>query len=186
MQHFPHLICIYSRKPKIIQKERTKIMKKILILFLFTGMISLAGCQFLQTSKPKEENAQIANPFQDCKNMEEAEALAGFDMKTPNKIPEYKKAIIQAIKGELLQVYYAKGEEEILIRKGNGSDDISGIYEEFDSEEQVFSDNKKITLKSNGTKTYLATWIENTYAYSIWCSEGMDKKEILNLIQQTC
>ena len=161
-------------------------MKKILILFLFTGIISLAGCQFLQTSKPEEENAQIASPFQDCKNMEEAEALAEFDMKTPDKIPEYKKAIIQAIKGELLQVYYAKGEEEILIRKSSGSDDVSGIYEEFDSEEQIFSDNNKITLKSNGTKTYLATWIENTYAYSIWCSEGMDKKEILNLIQQTC
>ena len=160
-------------------------MKKILILFLFTGMISLAGCQYLQTSKPKEENAQIANPFHDCKNMEDAEALAGFDMKTPDNVPEYKKAVIQAIKGELLQVYYAKGEEELLIRKGNGSDDISGIYEEFDSEEQVSSNGKKIALKSNGTKTYLATWTKENYAYSIWCSEGMDKKEILNLVRQT-
>lgn len=161
-------------------------MKKILILFLLTGIISITGCQFSQTSKSEEETAQIANPFHDCKTIEEAEALAGFDMETPDKISGYKKAVIQAVKGELLQVFYTKGEEEILIRKGSGSDDISGIYEEFDSEEQVFSDNKKITLKSNGTKTYLATWIKDTYAYSIWCSEGMDKKEILNLVQQTC
>ena len=106
-------------------------------------------------------------------------------METPDKISGYKKAVIQAVKGELLQVFYTKGEEEILIRKGSGSDDISGIYEEFDSEEQVFSDNKKITLKSNGTKTYLATWTEDTYAYSIWCSEGIDREEILNLVRQT-
>lgn len=167
-------------------------MKKTFILFLFTGILLIAGCLFLagvHFSSPTdstEETAQIANPFHDCKNMKEAKTLAGFDMEAPEKISGYKQSTIQAIKGELLQVYYTNGEDEILIRKGTGSDDISGIYEEFDSEEQVFSGSKKIALKSNGTKTYLATWTDNANVYSIWCSEGMDKKEILNLVQQTC
>lgn len=116
-----------------------------------------------------------------------------------SKISGYKKAVIQAVKEELLQVFYTKGEEEILIRKGSGSDDISGIYEEFDSEgnednsgdyneytqtNKIQIGSSVINIKGNDGKYDLAIWNDGTYSYSINLSTALDEKQFIKLLKK--
>ena len=63
------------------------------------------------------QDDQIPNPWKDYKTLKDAEDATGFSIKLPKKITGYKKSVIQAVDQEILQVYYEKGEEEVLIRK---------------------------------------------------------------------
>lgn len=115
-----------------------------------------------------EENVSIANPFTDCVNLDEARAVAGFDMKAPGEIGIYDKASYTAIKGYLLQIQYAADENRyICVRKAAGSGDISGDWNVYAREQTKTVGTKTVVMKGNGGQVSLATWTEGGYTYSV-------------------
>ena len=77
-----------------------------------------------------------------CSNytsVKDAEDAAGLSVKLPKKITGYQKDGIQAIDGEILQVFYKNGKKELLIRKAFVSQgkDISGDYNTYDVTQKV-------------------------------------------------
>ena len=156
-------------------------MKKKLVVLTLCGMmamsavtVQMAGTVFA-ADRPEtsviaaQEGEQIPNPWQDYTSVKDA---------------------IQAIDGEILQVFYKNGKKELLIRKAFVSQgkDISGVYNTYDVTQKVSVKGKKgkVTVKGTKEKKYLATWNDGTYSYSIYTSAGMSKNRIdYNRIRQT-
>lgn len=89
------------------------------------------------------------SPFLDCGTMNDAAALAGFDMSLPGT-PDR----IQAWKGTMIQAFYGENGNDMLIRKAVGSEDCSGDYNSYAQEVAVDG----VTLKGENDAFSLAVW----------------------------
>lgn len=167
-----------------MKKKMAVVVCSIAVLVM---AVSMMGCgKKAEAEVPEGENTQIPNPFVDCETMADAEKLAGFDIMVPEQIKGYEKELIQAIDGELIQVFYVNPEDEkdeILIRKGVGSDDISGNYENFAETTTAAAGNLEVTLKGNDGKVTIAVWTTGSYTFSIQVDAGASQDEILSLVE---
>lgn len=175
-------------------------MKKKLVVLTLCGMmamsavtVQMAGTVFAADNSKTpviaaQEGEQIPNPWKDYTSLKDAEDAAGLSVKLPKKITGYQKDGIQAIDGEILQVFYKNGEKKLLIRKAfiSQGKDISGDYNTYDVTQKVSVKGKKgkVTVKGTKEKKYLATWNDGTYSYSVYTSAGMSKKALIKLVKQ--
>lgn len=127
------------------------------------------------------EHVQIPNPWVDCKTIEEAQTLAGFDFQLPELPEGYTIDHISVIKDEILQVICTKGEQELCIRKGVGTEDISGDYNTYDTTVTKELTANNATLKGNDGNFYLAIWNDGEYAYAVFSSEALTEEEMTQL-----
>jgi predicted secreted protein len=124
--------------------------------------------------------AQIANPFQDCSTLEEAASIAGFTFSAPDQVSGNAVSAIQAIDGRMIQVFYG---DQTLLRKGNGTDDISGDYNEYDETAAVTISGLQVTERGKDGLVMCAVWTDGTYAYAIDAADqGLDASQIESLV----
>ena len=156
-------------------------MKKGIMMLTLTG----ATMVFAMTGCGAKENTKIPNPWTDCGTLEEAEEKSGFSMEVPETIGEYSKTLIQNMDQEIIQVFYEKNgtDDSILIRKGTGSDDISGDYNKYTEIKETQIGDVQVTEKGNDGTVSLATWTTEDYSYSI-SVPGMSEDEIAVIIEQ--
>lgn len=157
-----------------------------------TNILDLTDAQAAQygvdTSASYFSDMQIANPFVDCDSLDAAAEIAGFELTLPEALDGYPNRTVQAIENNLIQVFCADGDmaqsdtEYILLRKGVGSEDISGDYNEYTSVTEQDVDGKTVTLKGDGSIIYLATWTDGDYSYSVSFSDGADLDTVLALV----
>lgn len=133
----------------------------------------------------KEDNStQIPNPFTEYKSVEDAKAAVSFDAVLPTKLPdEYEFASASTMGSDFLQVFYKKGESEIMYRVAVGSDDISGDYNVYDITETEKIKDSKVELKGDENKCSLAVWNDNESAYSLNSEKGIEKAEMTKIIE---
>lgn len=127
----------------------------------------------------------MPNPWTDCQTLREAEEKTGFSIAVPDQIDGYTQTTIQTLGKKIIQVFYENNaqpdDEQILIRKGSGSDDISGNFNSYDEKIQVNINNYQVTEQGNDGKIMLATWTDAGYTYSV-STPGLSKDEIENII----
>ena len=174
-------------------------MKKITIIFLSTAIaLSFSACA--KTPKPQDsttqdngkavvsENIGTPNPFIDCKTIEEAEELAGFTMSLPKQLPDgYSLKQILAIKDEMIQVFYENGDDQLLIRKAVGTEDISGDYNSYPENQNITVNGLTIHTKGSNGTINVATWTDGGYSYSISFqpeAAGVDVDVINHLVEE--
>ncbi|MCR5736009.1 MAG: hypothetical protein K6G22_15525 [Lachnospiraceae bacterium] len=159
-------------------------MRKSFLFVAFVMSIVLSGCAGLDNLMGKfstEKNTNIANPWIDCATIEDAEKIAGYDIMVPDRIEGYPDTFIQAVKKEMIQVFYydAKENEDersrVLIRKGVGNEDISGDYNEYSQIESAEMHGINVDLRGNDNLIYNATWYQGGYAYAILSDEGLSR-----------
>lgn len=133
-----------------------------------------------------EETVGMPNPWTDCKNLNVAEDNVGFSITVPENIEDYTQTMIQTLDKEVIQVLYEKdgqSEDVILIRKGTGSDDISGDYNNYSEKTQLDINKYDVTEQGDDGKVMLATWTDAGYTYSV-STPGLSESEMENIIQQ--
>ena len=131
-----------------------------------------------------ENNVQIPNPFIDCASLAEASQVAGFEMRAPEAVGEYDRVSISAIDGELIDVLYESGDDTVRVRKGAGTEDISGDYNSYAEAAVSKVDGMEVTMKGDAGKVYLAVWTSGEYTYSVSASAGMSRREMADLIRE--
>jgi hypothetical protein len=162
-------------------------MKKLLIALLCVTLL-FCGAACGKTAQTPETTTEIdgkntGNPFIDCATLEEAAAIAGFDLTVPDKIDGYPEVMIQAVKDEMIQVFYTDADaNEILIRKGLGENDISGDYNHYDNQIVKWVGDQTVNFRGNGELMHVAYWITKDNAYSFSVSNGMAMEKIEALI----
>lgn len=127
------------------------------------------------------EFVQSGSPLEECENMEQAEAVAGFAFNVPGKAEDYDMKEITVISKEIIQVTYG---EDLNIRKAEGTEDISGDYNIYENTEIREADGRNITFSGNNGKIMKAVWTDNGYTYSITTSNGIDLEKIINIAEQ--
>lgn len=164
-------------------------MKRFFIVMVVAACTLLAACG-AKKEAAQETNTQIPNPWVDCSTLEEAGKLAGFEITVPDRIDGYPNTYIQAVKDEMIQVFYsdqdmnAENRKTVLIRKGKGSEDISGDYNEYARQEEQEIHGVTATLKGEGEKIFNAVWTQDGFAYSISADEGLTLEQVDALVEQ--
>ncbi len=159
-------------------------------LFLFSSLLTACGADASIGADPSsaqstsDNSAQIPNPWEDCSSLEEAQQLAGFSIQVPDSIDGYPNRSIQVMDTSIVQVLYENDDEQqILIRKGSGSDDISGDYNTYSETSQIIVSDSSVTLKGNDGKIMVAIWNDDSYSYAIDAS-GLIPEDMTALIEQ--
>lgn len=135
------------------------------------GKVKLGDVQTLELGNTDEEsvgeNTQIPNPWQEYKTVSEAAKATGISFSAPEKFESYKVSYVQAM-DEIVEVTYSDGSNEICVRKGRGTDDISGDYNVYKNVSEKKIGGNTVTLKGNGDGVSSASWTDGTYSYSIY------------------
>lgn len=164
-------------------------MKKIIVYILCAVItLSFTACSNNSPSKDSTQkqtigdNAQIPNPFVDCKTIADANKIVGFTVVAPKNLPTgYSQDTIRAIKDDLVEIIYVKGEKKISFRQGKDSKDISGDYNEYKESNTLTIGSLQVTIKGDNGEVNLAVWTDGDYAYAI-SSEGLDNNTISDMI----
>lgn len=137
-------------------------------------------------SATTEESVQIPNPFIPCATLQAAADIAGFSLDAPDAYEAYDHTTIQAIEGEMIEVIYedASETEGLRIRKGVGTDPISGDYNRYDSEETQTIAGVSVSVRKNGDLIFVAEWTDGGYAHSITSENGLTADELETLVSQ--
>ena len=134
-----------------------------------------------------DESMKLPNPFIEVGSLEEAEELAGFSLKTAEKVGNYGRQSISVMEGEMIQVLYQNdaGEEGLRVRKGLGEEELSGDYNTYTLDEEVEQDGVKIRLRGDGQRIFAASWTKGGYSYAIDLSDAeLDRENVLQLISE--
>ncbi len=170
-------------------------MKNILTFVLTAFFIAAfaTGCRSEQPNTGKKtdatnsrtsEDVQIPSPWTDCETVEAAETLAGFDITAPETLDSYDQKVIRVMNDEIIQIgYYADDETYILLRKGKGDKDASGVYTEYENTETAEVNSVEVTLKGNGEKINIATWTDGDYSYSVYSTKGESRDFITSICE---
>ena len=133
-------------------------------------------------TKAKEDytsaSTGMANPFIECKSLEEAAKIAQVNI----KLPEYSQCTIYAVKNSFVEVQYPLNEtSNITIRKSAGEEDISGVYD--GKEMQLHStDGVDVNVRLKDGKFISAYFTGDDGTYSITCDEPLEANEIIAIV----
>lgn len=126
---------------------------------------------------------QIPSPFTDHATLEDAAQTAGFPLTAPETVNGDFLRNIQTIDAEMIQVFYGEGDSLVCIRKGLGSEDISGDYNLYEQTSTVTVDEMTVLMKGENDLIHLAIWSHNGYTYAILVRSGMGVDAMTALIR---
>lgn len=130
-------------------------------------------------------NAQIPNPWVDCDTMADAAALAGFDFTAPDALFDGTASkSIQAVENDIIQVIYfgAENNEIGRVRKGAGSGDVSGDYNDYAENETADVGGVSVRLRGTDGNVFVMTWTSGNFAYSVTTTNGMARDAALGMV----
>lgn len=129
----------------------------------------------------------LANPWQECASMAQAESLAGFSLAiSDSALPEgYSReaSYIQVIEGEMLEVDY-NGERggSVCLRKAVGTDDVSGDYNSYDLTQTSCIAGQDVTLRGTENAWYVATWTSDGYSFAVVSTSALTTSQVEALV----
>lgn len=125
----------------------------------------------------------LANPWQECASMTQAESLAGFSFAIDaGALPEGygpNASYIQVIAGAMLEVDYggARG-GSVCLRKAVGTDDVSGDYNSYDLTQTSRIEGQDVTLRGAENAWYVATWARDGYSFAVVSTSALTTSQV--------
>lgn len=129
----------------------------------------------------------LANPWQECASMAQAESLAGFSFAiSDSALPEGygpEAAYIQVIAGAMLEVNYT-GERggSVCLRKAVGTDDVSGDYNSYDLTQTSRIAGQDVTLRGAENAWYVVTWTRDGYSFAVVSTSALTTSQVEALV----
>lgn len=166
-------------------------MKKLITIALCTVMaLSLVACGNNDTPHKEElnsEQVQIPNPIVDYSSVGDAKKAVDFDFNTLDNLPDgFKMDIISVIGDELVQITYKNGKNEICYRIAKCEDEISGVYNEYQTNSTVTVGETEVSVKGTDDKVNVATWTKDGLSFALCVNtgnEGIETSVIQNIIE---
>ncbi len=129
----------------------------------------------------------MANPWVEAESLSAAKELAGFDMSVPSQIDNFEKQEIRVCTPEgsrIIEVTFSNvNDESVRIRKGEGNDDISGDYNQYDGGGEMQVGSYTVSMRGNGSTVKVATWKSGGFTYAINISNGLDTDSVVAIIE---
>lgn len=158
-------------------------MKRFIAFVLCAAcLLSLAACG------KKKSAAEIANPWKEVSTLEEAGEAVGFTMTAPDAVEGYESRTLRVCTPEGSRVieltFRNVNDETVCIRKGEGSEDISGDYNQYDAVGTEDVNGISVNMRANGESIRVATWQDGGFTYAISFSAGMTNDAAVTIIEQ--
>lgn len=136
-----------------------------------------------ETNDMEEEDIMtgIANPWAQYDTVEAAAKAAGVEFTAPGNLRSHKLTYIQAMNG-LVDLRYIKEGNEICVRKGAGTDDVSGDYNTYENVTGKKINGNTVTLKSNGKGVRAAVWTDGKNAFSVFSENALTEEFMESII----
>ena len=166
-------------------------------------LLSLAACAALiifaalsmsdfhrATDTAPEESADA--PFgvsavygiEECAGRNELSEKLGFDVAELGYLPfEAQEIEYCAYWGDMAQISYRSGDDEVTFRQARGSDDISGDYNVYGTVLTVEINGAEAELRGKDGEFSGAVWQKDGFAYSVSCSPAVPQDEIQRIIE---
>jgi hypothetical protein len=160
-------------------------MKKTGAVLLCMSVLLAGGCgrtaETEDTAGETQDETATAAPDEwvSYDTLEAAEEQAGFTVTDPGFTGYESLAYAYNAGQEILEIRYESGDDAVVIRKGTGIRDVSGITDEFDKEENGEQNGHDIFVKKNNDLAQLAIWHDDTSSYSLYISTGSDEQDFL-------
>ncbi len=176
-------------------------MKKLLTIMLSVLMVcALGACSKKETTETESgpvvetetaeateatetetADAELANPWVDCADAQEAAQVAGFEFEVPES--ETTAMAYRAVEGQIIEVSYGSATEGTVARKALGFDaaDLSGDYNEYEAggTMEVGDDNIVVTYAGKDEETVNnAYWTIGDYSYSLYDVNGISVEAV--------
>ncbi len=130
----------------------------------------------------------IENPWTEVATIEEAEALAGFTLAIPEELAsEYPQHRISVIAEDCIELCFSDtdGAECLCIRKGRGTEDVSGDYTAYSTVRERDAGEQRVTVKGEGERIFTAVWTSGDYAFALFSEHAaLTEEEILKLVSR--
>ncbi len=149
--------------------------KRIYLILCISFILLISGCG---------KKTEVSNPFVEVSNIKEVESLVGFTITVPDKVLDYKDKRISVIENEMIDITYTKKKSKLTIRKGIGTVDISGDYNNYSDIKENTIDGVTVTTRGNDNLIFNATWNNDNYTYAIVSNTGIDSGDIVNLVKE--
>lgn len=183
------LVRIHQEAKRPFSLNRTTILRTLsaaaCLVLIVMGTLTLTG---RMKPEPTPEDTEILTGAYGIEDVTDLAALServGFDMPELTDLPfEVSSVTYTAYWQELAEITYQGENQTLCLRKSAGEEDNSGIYEEFETEENVEIEDVNVTLKGNNDACTVACWTQGGYAYSISVSESLSKEVIESLCTQ--
>ncbi|MBR5742864.1 MAG: hypothetical protein IKX85_03600 [Clostridia bacterium] len=139
------------------------------------------GAEIIETYPfEKEEYTKTENPLVeygcDEGSLENAEKDVGFKLAFPESLKPDQFIVIS---GQILEIRFDAG----YIRKAEGSDDISGDWNEYAEITEKQIGGKDVTLKGFDGKIYLAIWTDGGYTYCVGMQDGAAEDAMASYVE---
>ena len=155
-------------------------MKKAITITLVSAMImSLTACSAPSDSTADTavsdaqmsdsaigEALQPASPWTEYSSLEDMQNAVDFPLNFPESANGLPVSFMQEMK-TVAEARYSDGTSEIMLRKGAGTDDISGDYTEYAETSTLDVNGVSITAKGENGKIMLAVWNDGEYSYAV-------------------
>ncbi len=135
------------------------------------------------------KNTQSTWNVTEFESSEELSEYLGFEISSPefDSLNEGYDCVTYRAYGDYMgEIVYTFGDSENYYRKGIGSDDVSGDYNDYDQMAEFDGEKRSGTLKGNKGKYVLAIWTDiDGYAYAAYVEKGMNESDWFSLIDSS-
>ena len=133
---------------------------------------------------PQEGDVQITSPIQEFETLQEAEQSAGFSLALPEEFDSAEDAAYVIVSGTILEVSGTADGSPFCVRKGKGTEDISGDYNSYDEVKQVQIAGTEWTCSGNGGQIFLMTKEEDGFSYALSFEQGIRPETAASYAEQ--
>ena len=113
-----------------------------------------------------------------CSSLTEAGELSGVDVTGLDTINGYDESEVFAVKDEMVELHYKKGDDKITVRKAAGKNGVSVDTSSYDKTASKKVKGCKVSFMGTGKKFFVATWTKGDYSYALISANGQTKKAI--------
>ena len=113
-----------------------------------------------------------------------------FMLAVPGRFEGYPNKVYQAIEKTMVPVLYydtdpaAEQSSRIMVRKGTGSEDISGDYNDYPEKETVGMYGCDVLLRGRDGLVYSAVWNRDGYSFAINADKGLTREALAAAIEE--
>ncbi len=175
-------------------------MKKLLTIMLSVLMVcGLAACSKkaeetpaetttpVETEAPveTEETAELANPWVECSDAQEAAQVAGFEFEVAESLGT--DGVYRAVEGQISEVTLGNSlNVPFTFRKALGFDaaELSGDFNEYEVTGTLEANGATVTYAGTGEESInVAYWTIDDYAYSFTTDAGIPSEVLASYVE---
>jgi hypothetical protein len=123
---------------------------------------------------------------QEFNNINDLKNSVDFQFKVPQILPEnFSLTSMSVVSQKLISLNYSNNKNiiEFMVTNGNSDININSNVSKYELEKNIKLDGQNVTLKGTNKLINVAAWVEDNVSYLILSSNGLDEKDVLNMVK---